>query len=132
MPEKVNLGRYLETVVLKLGDFTSALQSHQRALDIRIKLLGEQHSGTARSYHSLGVTQHELGDFTSARQSIQRALVITVKLLVKEHSDTAQSFLFVVVCFCLFVFILFFFIYLNSKFITNAILQSCNHYTFLS
>ena len=52
-----------------LGDFTCALQSHQRALDVRIKLLGQDHASTADSYHSLGVTQHSLGDFTSALQS---------------------------------------------------------------
>ena len=57
-----------------LGDFTSALQSHQRALDVRIKLLGEDHASTADSYHELGVTQNSLGDFTSALQSHQRAL----------------------------------------------------------
>ena len=47
----------------KQNDFSSALQSTQRALEIRLKLFGEQHSSTAESYHSLGVTQHEQGDF---------------------------------------------------------------------
>ena len=37
-----------------LGDFTSALQSHQRALDVRIKLFAEDHASTANSYDSLG------------------------------------------------------------------------------
>ena len=32
-----------------LRDFTSALQSAQRALDVRIKLLGEDHASTADS-----------------------------------------------------------------------------------
>ena len=41
-----------------LGDFTSALQSDQRALDVGIKLLGEDHASITDSYHSLGVTQH--------------------------------------------------------------------------
>ena len=44
-----------------MGDFTSALQSHQRALAIRIKLFGEEHESTADSYRELGVTQHEYG-----------------------------------------------------------------------
>ena len=59
---------------------TSALQSKQCALDIRLKLSGEQHSSTADSYHSLGVTQHEQGDVSSALQSKQRALDINLKL----------------------------------------------------
>ena len=52
-----------------MGDFTSALQSNQRALDIRIKLFGEEHESTADSFRQLGVTQHMMGDFTSALQS---------------------------------------------------------------
>ena len=49
-----------------LGNFSSALQSQQRALDIRVKLSGEEHPYTADSYFNLGVTQHALGDVLSA------------------------------------------------------------------
>ena len=35
--------------------------TEKRALNIRLKVLGEQHSQTADSYRSLGVTQHLLG-----------------------------------------------------------------------
>ena len=47
----------------------SALQSKQRALDIRVKLFGEEDPETAESYGSLGVTQHDSGDILSALQS---------------------------------------------------------------
>ena len=40
-----------------MHDYKEALQSHQRALAIRIKLFGEEHESTAGSYFSLGVTQ---------------------------------------------------------------------------
>ena len=33
------------------GDFTSALQSKHRALNVRIKLFGEDHARTADIYH---------------------------------------------------------------------------------
>ena len=39
----------------ELGDFTSALQSHQRALDIRVKLFGEEQAVTAKSYDAPGL-----------------------------------------------------------------------------
>ena len=74
----------------ELGDFFSALQSAQRALDIRRKLFGEEHSSTADSYDLLGVTQHQLGDFSSALQSAQRALDIKRKLFGEEQSSTAD------------------------------------------
>ena len=69
----------------------SALESDKRALNIRLKVLGEEHSQTAHSYHSLGVTQHSLGDFVSALESNKRALNIRLKVLSKEHLQTADS-----------------------------------------
>ena len=45
-----------------LGDFKAALDSEKHALEIRLKLFGEEHPSTADSYHSLGVTHHSLGD----------------------------------------------------------------------
>ena len=76
----------------ELGDYKTALQSHQRALAIRTKLFGEDHASTADSYHSLGVTQHELGDYKSALQSHQRALAIRTKLFGEDHASTADSY----------------------------------------
>ena len=40
-----------------MHDYTSALQSDQRALAIRIKVFGEEHERTADSYRHLGATQ---------------------------------------------------------------------------
>ena len=74
------------------GDFASAIQSTQCALDIRRKLFGEEHTSTADSYQSLGATQHEQGDFTSALQSTQRALGIRRKLFGEDHTSTADSY----------------------------------------
>ena len=75
-----------------LGDFTSALQSAKRALQVRIKVLGEDHANTADSYDSLGVTQHSLGDFTSALQSHQRALDVWINVFGEDHASTADSY----------------------------------------
>ena len=75
-----------------LGNFTSALQCKQRALDIRQKLFGEEHASTADSYRSLGMTQHSKGEFISALKSKQRALDIRRKLFGEEHARTADSY----------------------------------------
>ena len=69
-----------------------ALQSYQRALDIRVKLFGEEHADTTQSYVHLGITQHAFGDILSALQSHQRALDIRVKLFGEEQSDTAKMY----------------------------------------
>ena len=48
-----------------MNDLTSALQSHQRALDIRLEMFGEKHEKTADSYHELGTTQWKMDDLAS-------------------------------------------------------------------
>ena len=47
-------------------DYNTALQSHKRALAIRIKLFGEEHERTADSYREVGVTQHQMHDYKPA------------------------------------------------------------------
>ncbi|XP_073248382.1 uncharacterized protein [Porites lutea] len=71
---------------------TAALQSHQRALAIRIKVFGEDHESTADSYRELGVTQYNMHDYRAALQSQQRALAIRIKLFGEEHESTADSY----------------------------------------
>ena len=73
-----------------MDDYTSALQSHQRALAIRIKVFGEEHERTADSYRQLGVTQYAMHDYTSALQSHQRAFAICIKVFGEEHERTAD------------------------------------------
>ena len=72
-------------------DYIAALESHQRALAIRIKVFGEDHKSTADSYYYLGKTQRELGDLTSALQSHQRALAIRIKVFGEDHQSISKS-----------------------------------------
>ena len=75
-----------------MHDYSAALQSHQRALAIRIKLFGEKHESTAESYSELGLTQYNMHDYSAALQSHQRALAIRLKLFGEEHAKTADSY----------------------------------------
>ena len=43
-----------------MHDYSTALQSHQHALAIRIKLFGEEHAKTADSYRRVKITQEAL------------------------------------------------------------------------
>ena len=76
----------------RMKNYLEALQSYHHALDIGLRIFGEEHASTTISYYFLGLTQHQLGDFTSALQSHQRALDIRVNLFGEEHSDTAHSY----------------------------------------
>ena len=73
-------------------DNLEAVESNKRALDIRLKVFGEEHSVTAASYDGLAVIQHSLGDCVSALESQHRALDIRLKVFGEEHSETARSY----------------------------------------
>ena len=75
-----------------MHDYSAALQSHQRALAIRLKLFGEDHESTADSYRLLGVAQYNMHDYRAALQSHQRALTIRLKLFGEDHESTAANF----------------------------------------
>ena len=61
--------RELGVTQSQMHDYTSALQSHQRALAIHIKAFGEEHERNADSYFMLGAAQYQMHDYTSALQS---------------------------------------------------------------
>ena len=74
------------------GRLDAALHAHQRALNFRVTLLGENHRDTASSFFSKGKVHFEMKDYTQALKSHQRALEIRRKILVDNHPDTADSY----------------------------------------
>ena len=73
-------------------NYSEALQSNRRALDIAKRVFGEKHESTADSYRELGVTQYMMHDYSAALQSHQRALAIRIKRFREEHESTADSY----------------------------------------
>ena len=72
--------------------YFEAQKFEQRALEIKKRVLGDEHQSTADSHHSLGRIQEALGDFPSALQSTKRALDIRLKRYGEENSSTADSY----------------------------------------
>ena len=70
-----------------MKDYKAALESDQNALQIRLKLFGEDHPDTAQSYYSIGVTQHAMKDYKAALDSHQHALQIRLKLFGQKHVE---------------------------------------------
>ena len=79
-------------IQFKMKNYSLDAHSAQRALHVSLELFGEEHSSTADSYRSLGITQRKQGEFSSALQSAQRALDIRIELFGEEHSITADSY----------------------------------------
>ena len=74
------------------GNLDAALHAHQRALNLRLTLLGDNHRDTASSFHAKGDLHLEMMDFTQALKSYQRALDIRREILGDSHPHTAVSF----------------------------------------
>ena len=62
--------RQLGVTQYNMHDYSAALQSHQRALTIRLKLFGENYESTADCYRQLGITQYNMHDYSAAQSTI--------------------------------------------------------------
>ena len=74
-----------------LAAYAQARPLYERALAIREKALGPEHTITANSLNGLGLLLWDQGDFAGARPLYERALAIREKALGPEHPDTATS-----------------------------------------
>ena len=69
-----------------------ALESFQKALDVRLELYGRQHPTIADTYIEIGIAQNNMEDYSSALESHQCALEIRKELHGEEHKTTAESY----------------------------------------
>ena len=67
-----------------LADFKAALDSNKHALEIRLKLFGEEHASTSNSYESLFFTQLCLGDLEGALESANHTPHVQIELGEKQ------------------------------------------------
>jgi tetratricopeptide (TPR) repeat protein len=75
-----------------LGDYDKALEYHNKALEIRKSVLGENHPDTASSYDNIGIVYRNLGDYDKALEYHFKALEIYKDILGEKHRDTAMSY----------------------------------------
>lgn len=76
----------------KFGKLQYAILCRNRALQLRVKMLGEMHSDTATSYHNLGRMYKEQNEYEKAEQYYNKSLEIRCTLFGEEHGDTAISY----------------------------------------
>jgi tetratricopeptide (TPR) repeat protein len=74
------------------GRYREAQPVRQKALDIRRKVLGEQHPHTAFSYNSVAATLAAQGLYREADEGYRKALDIYRTVLGEEHPDTATGY----------------------------------------
>ena len=76
----------------QLGDLERAKEYQDRALAIRLKKLGPDHTDVATTYSRSGVIHQQLGDLKQAKEYQDRALAIRLKKLGPDHTDVATTY----------------------------------------
>jgi tetratricopeptide (TPR) repeat protein len=79
------LGYHLDSI----GDYDGARPYYEKDLEIRRKVLGEEHPDTIKSLNNLGALQQAIGDYNGARSYFEKALEICKKVLGEEHPTTS-------------------------------------------
>ncbi|MBD3286157.1 tetratricopeptide repeat protein, partial [candidate division WOR-3 bacterium] len=73
-------------------DYDKALEMNQKALDIRLKVLGEYHPDVVKSYNNIAHIYAKLNDYQKSLELHKKALEIEEKLYGPEHLDVAETY----------------------------------------
>jgi tetratricopeptide (TPR) repeat protein len=74
------------------GKYAQAQPFLEKALEIRRRLLTDDHPGTAVGYGNLATNLHEQGKYAQAQPLFEKALEIFRRLLTDDHPYTAVSY----------------------------------------
>src|SRR5262249_43206230 len=74
------------------GKFAAAQPLYEKALEIRRRLLTDDHPGTADSYDSLGADLNDHAQYAAAQPLLEKALEIRRRLLSDDHPITVTSY----------------------------------------
>ena len=74
------------------GSTRQAQPLFEKALEIRRRLLTDDHPDTAQSYNNVAANLNAQGKYAAAQPLFEKALEIRRRLLTDDHPDTAQSY----------------------------------------
>ncbi|MGA2702455.1 MAG: CHAT domain-containing protein [Isosphaeraceae bacterium] len=74
------------------GKYAQAQPLYEKALEIRRRLLSDDHPDTATSYNNLALNLNAQGKYALAQPLFEKALEIRRRLLSDDHPDTAISY----------------------------------------
>jgi tetratricopeptide (TPR) repeat protein len=74
------------------GKYTTALETYQKSLAIKLATLGEQHPRTADAYSNIAAVLTSQGQVDAALTYHQRCLAIRLATLGELHPDTAMAY----------------------------------------
>ncbi|CAF4164947.1 unnamed protein product [Rotaria sordida] len=75
-----------------MGEYSKALSSYERSLEITKVALPPNHPELAASYNNIGLVYYNMGEYSKALSSYERSLEITEIALPPNHPDLAGSY----------------------------------------
>jgi len=74
------------------GKYAQAQPLFEKALEIRRRLLTDDHPSTAASYNNVAYNLNAQGKYAQAQPLFEKALEINRRLLTEDHPDTASGY----------------------------------------
>ncbi|CAF4988233.1 unnamed protein product, partial [Rotaria sp. Silwood1] len=90
--ERSDYNLQLGTVYNNMGEYSQALSSYERSLEIQKIALPLNHPDLAASYSNIGMVYHKMGEYSKALSSYERSLEIRKIALPPNHPDLAASY----------------------------------------
>ncbi|CAF4635346.1 unnamed protein product, partial [Rotaria sp. Silwood2] len=82
----------LGTVYHNMGEYSKALSSYERSLEIKKIAFPPNHAGLASSYNNIGSVYDKMGEYSKALSSYERSLEIRKIALPPNHPDLASDY----------------------------------------
>jgi len=79
-------------ILVSQGKYALAQPLYEKALEIRRRLLTDDHPATAASYNNLATNLNAQGKYAAAQPLFEKALEIVRRLLSDDHPDTGRSY----------------------------------------
>jgi tetratricopeptide (TPR) repeat protein len=74
-----------------MGEYSKALSSYERSLEIQKVALPPNHPGLATSYNNIGSVYYNMGEYSKALSYLQKAHDIYEQALPPTHPDRINS-----------------------------------------
>ncbi len=89
--EVMDLSEQLADLLGDQGDLAGARRLQERVVDVRTRVLGEEHPDTLNSMNNLAEILRDHGDHAAARRLQEQVLAVAKRVLGEEHPDTLIS-----------------------------------------
>ncbi|CAF4651435.1 unnamed protein product, partial [Rotaria sp. Silwood2] len=90
--QRSNYNFQLGSVYYRMGEYSKALSSYERSLEIKKIALPPNHPHLAASYNNIGLVYSNMGEHSKALSSHERSLEIQKIALPPNHPDLAASY----------------------------------------